>query len=141
MISEIIPLGVLFNVFNNLANKTLQKKIARQFGVALPVFTSWILILSNLRNLCGHHARIWNKEIPIIAHNLNHPVYPWINTTVTDMKRLYFRLCIIKYLLFTVSPNNRFTAKLKALLTDYHSIDVRAMGFPANWQSEPLWKA
>lgn len=140
MISEIIPLGVLYNVFNNLKSKNIKKKIAASFGLPLPVFTSWMLLLANLRNLCGHHARLWNKEIPIVSHNLNIPVFSWINPAITDMKRVYFRICIIKYLLFTVSPNNRFTEKLKLLLAEYPTVDIRAMGFPANWESEPLWK-
>jgi abortive infection bacteriophage resistance protein len=139
MISEIIPLGVLCNLFNNLKNKTLLKKIAHLFGVSLPVFSSWILILVNLRNLCGHHARLWNREIPIISHILNKPAFPWIDSSTTDMKRIYFRICIIKYLLFTVSPNNRFTEKLKSLLAEYPTVDIRAMGFPAAWHDEPLW--
>ena len=140
MIAEIIPLGVLCNLYNNLKNKTILKKIARQFGLPLPVFSSWILLLANLRNLCGHHARLWNREIPIISHTLINPVYSWINPAVTDMKRVYFRICIIKYLLFTVSPNNTFTEKLKLLLTEFPTIDIKAMGFPTNWHTEPLWK-
>ena len=139
MIAEIIPLGVLGNLFNNLKNKTILKKIAKQFGLPLPVFSSWILLLVNLRNLCGHHARLWNRQIPIISHMLNNPVFPWINPE-TDMKRVYFRICIIKYLLFSVSPNNTFTQKLKSLLAEFPTIDVRAMGFPSNWQTEPLWQ-
>jgi abortive infection bacteriophage resistance protein len=55
------------------------------------------------------------------------------------MKRIYYRICIIKYLLFTVSPNNTFTQKLKSLLAEYPTIDIRAMGFPAGWHDEPLW--
>jgi len=140
MIAEIIPLGVLCNLFNNLTNKTILKKIAHQFGLPLPVFSSWILLLANLRNLCGHHARLWNRQIPIISHMLHNPVFPWINPAITDMKRIYFRICIIKYLLFSVSPNNRFTQKLKSLLAEFPTIDIRAMGFPANWQNEPLWQ-
>ena len=46
-----------------------------------------------------------------------------------------------KYLLFTVSPNNRFTQKFKSLLAEYPTVDIRAMGFPADWENEPLWKA
>ena len=140
MIAEIIPLGVLCNLFNNLASKTLLKKVAYQFGVPLPVFSSWLLLLSNLRNICGHHARLWNREIPIISHTLNKPVYPWINSATINMKRVYFRLCIIKYLLFTVSPHSTFTQKIKSLLADYPTVDVKAMGFPENWQDEPLWQ-
>jgi abortive infection bacteriophage resistance protein len=140
MIIEIIPLGVLYNVFNNLKRKSIKKKIASCFGISLPAFTSWILILSNLRNLCGHHVRIWNKEISFVATDPQNHTFPWINTVAIDPKRIYFRICIIKYLLFTISPNNTFTQKLKSLFTAYPAIDIRAMGFPANWQDEPLWQ-
>jgi abortive infection bacteriophage resistance protein len=139
MLSEIISLGVLGNLYNNLKNKTLLKKVAHQFGLPLPVFSSWLLLLANLRNLCGHHARLWNREIPVVSHILNNPVHPWINAAATDMKRVYFRICIIKYLLYSVSPNNTFTYKLKILLAAYPTIDTKAMGFPANWENEPLW--
>jgi len=140
MIAEIIPLGVLCNLFNNLTNKTILKKIAHQFGLPLPVFSSWLLLLVNLRNLCGHHARLWNRQIPIISHMLHNPIFPWITPAIADMKRVYFRICIIKYLLFAVSPKNKFTQKLNSLLAEFPTIDVRAMGFPANWQAEPLWQ-
>jgi len=140
MIAEIIPFGVLCKIFNDLKYKSIQKKIANYFALPLPVFSSWTISLVSLRNLCGHHNRTWNKEIPISSHALNNPVYPWINPATTDIKRVYFRICIIKYLLFTVSPNNTFTQKLKSLLAEYPTIDIRAMGFPANWDTEPLWQ-
>jgi abortive infection bacteriophage resistance protein len=33
-----------------------------------------------------------------------------------------------------------FTQKLKDLLAQYPTIDIRAMGFPDDWQNEPLWR-
>ena len=140
MIAEIIPFGVLCKTFNDLKYKSIQKKIANYFALSLPVFSSWIILLVSLRNLCGHHNRTWNKEIPLISHNLNNPAHPWINTATTDMKRIYFRICIVKYMLYTVSPNNTFKQKIVSLLTEYPAIDIHAIGFPENWQSEPLWK-
>ena len=140
MLAEIMPLGVLYNVFNNLKNMNIKKNVANYFGISLPAFNSWMLILSNLRNLCGHHARLWNKEISLVATDPQLHSFPWIDCTKTDAKRIYYRICIIKYLLFTVSPNNRFTQKLKSLLVEYPTVDIRAMGFPADWESEPIWK-
>ncbi|MDR1938730.1 MAG: hypothetical protein LBQ73_09595 [Tannerellaceae bacterium] len=55
------------------------------------------------------------------------------------MKRMYFRICIIKYLLFTVSPHNSFTEKPKSLLAEYPTIDIRAMGFPSDRENKLLW--
>ena len=63
----------------------------------------------------------------------------WI-TLPTDALRIYFNLCIIKYFLNIISPNNDMKAKVDALLSTYPSIDVTAMGFPRGWESEPLWQ-
>jgi abortive infection bacteriophage resistance protein len=140
MISEIIPLGVLCSIFNNIQSMRIKKTVAAQFGLSVPVFSSWILVLALLRNVCCHHNRTWNKDHLVVPANIHSPAFPWISSN-TDMKRIYFRICIIKYLLFTVSPNNTFTQKLKTLMAAYPSIDIRAMGFPTNWQSEALWNA
>jgi abortive infection bacteriophage resistance protein len=140
MISEIIPFGLLCGTYNNLANARLKKIVANYFRLSYPVFSSWIIVLVNLRNRCGHHSRIWNRETSVVPTDLRSPAFPWIDSSTTDAKRIYYRICIIKYLLFTVSPNNRFTDKLKSLLAEYPTIDIKAMGFPANWETEPLWK-
>ena len=46
---------------------------------------------------------------------------------------------MIRYLLFTISPNNKFKDKLKNLIDKYPTIDSNAIGFPTDWESEPLW--
>jgi hypothetical protein len=44
------------------------------------------------------------------------------------------------YMQNTIHPDNDFAQQLKALLAKYPNVDSRAMGFPADWQDEPLWK-
>ena len=34
-----------------------------------------------------------------------------------------------------------FISRFKELLNRYPSIDVRAMGFPINWENEKLWES
>ena len=140
MISEIIPLGVLCGIYNNLKSTGVRKKVAHQFRLSVPVFSSWILALANLRNVCCHHNRTWNKNHLVVPSDLKNPAFPWVATAALDPKRIYFRICIIKYLLFTVSPNNVFAQKLKSLLVEYPTVDACAMGFPSSWQDSPLWK-
>lgn len=53
---------------------------------------------------------------------------------------MYYRICMIRYFLFTVSPNNNFKEKLKTLLAVYPNIDTGAMGFPIGWENEDIWK-
>ena len=64
---------------------------------------------------------------------------PWITIPV-NQKKVYFSLCIIKYFLDIISPNNDLRAKIDALLAEYPSIDITAMGFPGGWENEPLWR-
>ena len=60
--------------------------------------------------------------------------------TSMDKKRIYYRLCIIRYFLSSISPNNNFNEKLLELLTNFPSVDIAAMGFNKEWKDEDLWK-
>ncbi len=63
----------------------------------------------------------------------------WISIQVDEL-RIYFNLCIIKYFLNIISPNNDFSQKLDELLGRFPEIDISAMGFPKEWRQEPLWR-
>ena len=140
MITEIIPFGSLTHIYMNLKDKGQKKKIAQHFGLQAPVFASWLIVLGGLRNICCHHARMWNRELPISPTEPRQMKFGWIDSSRTDKRRMYYRICMIRYFLFTVSPNNTFRDKLKALLAAYPNMDVRAMGFPAGWENEDIWK-
>ncbi|MBQ2922290.1 MAG: Abi family protein [Tyzzerella sp.] len=141
MIAEILPLGNLCHIFMNLMSPKAKKKVAKYFGLQEPAFTSWMLVLGNLRNMCCHHTRTWNRELAINTANPQITAFPWIDIRKTNPKRIYYRICMIQYLLFTVSPNNKFMDKLKRLIDKYPTVDIAAVGFPTDWEDEPLWKA
>jgi abortive infection bacteriophage resistance protein len=63
----------------------------------------------------------------------------WISLP-TDPLRIYFNLCIIKYFLDVISPQNDMKVKIDTLLANYPDIDTAAMGFPRNWEQESLWQ-
>ncbi len=62
----------------------------------------------------------------------------WISLH-TDPLRIYFNLCIIKYFLDVISPQNDMKIKIDTLLANYPDIDIAAMGFPQGWENEPVW--
>lgn len=47
---------------------------------------------------------------------------------------------MIAYLLCTIESGNNFKAELKALFAEYPNIDLLAMGFPSDWEKEPIWR-
>ena len=139
MLAEILPFGYITNIFCNLKDKKLKKKVSQQFGLQVPPFESWMTKLYLTRNDCAHHARVWNKRNTMNPTIPNRMTRPWI-TLSTDPLKVYHDICIIKYLLDVVSPNNDMLAKLRWLFVDFPEIDLAAMGFPKGWEIEPIWQ-
>lgn len=82
------------------------------------VFESWLTTLTLVRNSCCHHSRVWNKVnfiLPMMPRRISHP---WITLPV-DPHRTYFNICVIKYFLGVISPNNDMLAKLRRLFVDF----------------------
>ena len=139
ILAEVLPFGVLTNIFSNIKVSRIKKMIAHKFGLQTSPFESWLTIIALTRNSCCHHARVWNKQNTIRPMMPNRVAGCWITLT-TDALRIYFNLCIIKYFLNTISPQNDMRNKIESLLRDYPNIDIAAMGFPRNWMNEPLWQ-
>ena len=139
ILAEVLPFGVITNIFSNIKVARIKKSIAHRFGLQVAPFESWLTIVTLTRNYCCHHARVWNKQNTIRPMLPNRIAGNWI-TLPTDTLRIYFDLCIIKYFLNIISPNNDMKAKLSVLLSAFPSVDGNAMGFPHGWENEPLWE-
>lgn len=137
MISEILPFGSITWIFRNLSSAH-KKAVAKKFYLHAPVLESWMNVIALTRNSCCHHARVWNKVNSIIPNDMSGMTRPWIDSA-TDKRRTYYNICIIKYFLDIISPNNDFKDKLLALFASFREIDLKAMGFNSDWETEPLW--
>ena len=140
MTAELMSFGQLFT-FYRFMHVEEKKKIAKLFGIFTPVFESWLHTLHYVRNACAHHARLWNREIPIrpkIPDVRHQP--DWHSPVTVDNTRVYAILSILKYLLGHIAPEIEWKAMLLELLSDYVSIPIGHMGFPENWFESNLWK-
>lgn len=43
-------------------DKRVKKKIAKNLGLQAGVLESWLKTFNDVRNVCAHHRRLWNKE-------------------------------------------------------------------------------
>lgn len=139
ILAEILPFGVMTGIYANIKDKGIKKRISQYFGLQIKPFESWLTIITLTRNACCHHARVWNKKNTIRAMMPNKMKRPWI-TKPTDILRSYFNLCIIKYFVDIISPNNHLKQNLLDLFAKFPNIDIHAMGFPIDWEKEPLWQ-
>ena len=139
MLTEILPFGVITNIYSNIKNKKIKKRIAQSFGLQVAPFESWLTIITVTRNSCCHHARVWNRVFSIRATMPIRMSRPWI-TLPTDPLKVYFDMCIIKYFLDIISPNNDMLDKMNRLFFTFPEVDMVALGFPSGWENEPLWQ-
>ena len=137
IIAEVLSFGVITWIYRILPG-SYKKAIARKFYLQVPVLESWMNVIALTRNSCCHHARVWNKVNSIVPARVLDMRRPWIDPT-SDKRRIYYNICIIKYFLDIISPNNDFKNKILTLLSEFPEIDVRAMGFNQDWVDEPLW--
>ena len=137
---ETTSFGALSCLYSILKSGKDKKSIAKLFGLPDKVFESWLHSLVYIRNICAHHSRLWNRQIGIKPLYPRHSANVWINTDGVSNKRLYYILSIIIYFLNVINPKHTFKQKLENLFLKYSNVDRAAMGFPANWDSEPLWK-
>ena len=67
------------------------------------------------------------------------PLNQWLNNTSVHNNRAYYILSIIVYLLQSLDNGHTLVKDFKELLKKYDNIYPGAMGFPPDWQKEPLW--
>ena len=135
--------GSLSKLYGNLKNTINSKDlIAIEFGAVNHTYLpSWLQSIAQIRNYCAHHSRLWNKNLPGTPKLLSNPPFSWLEDVPKqhEFQRLYIHLCIMKYMLNTILPNNDFSEKLVDLFKKYPNVDPNALGMKNNWKDEPLW--
>jgi abortive infection bacteriophage resistance protein len=137
---EVMSFGQLFTFFRYL-NRKEKQEIAYEFHLYPPVMESWLNTLNFVRNACAHHARLWNRELPIrpvIPDERHHP--EWYNPVTFSNGRIFAVLTLLRYLLGFITPAQAWQEQLGQLLREYPEIPIQSMGFPENWCECPIWK-
>ncbi len=138
---EVVSFGTLSKLFENFGDKHVKKVIAREFYLPQHLYLeSWIKCIAVLRNCIAHHSRIWNRKFPLKPQMPLKLNGMWIDCSNIERAKLYAQLCCLAYLQNQIHPDNDFKQQLKSLLQAHPNVDVAAMGFPAGWEKEPLWK-
>jgi abortive infection bacteriophage resistance protein len=139
VIFEILSMGQFSILYSITARSPSRKAIADYFGVKEPVLTTWLHTLVYVRNICAHHARLWNKELRIPVKLPKKTANTWLADSDITNRKVYIVLAIIAYLLDTITPHHTFRQKIKDLVMKYPNTDIAAMGFPQNWLADSFW--
>ncbi|MBF0097886.1 MAG: Abi family protein [Magnetococcales bacterium] len=139
-VCEIMMLGSLSRWYANLAKSSDRNAIAKLYGMDETNLVSFVHHLSTVRNICAHHARLWNKKFTFqwklpgkSPKNIN------INFNNEHPRKIYNTLVMLAYLMDVITPGHIWRKRLHHIM-DIHRIDPEAMGFPNNFLDLPIWK-
>lgn len=140
---EVTYFNHLSRICTGLKNRADINGIASYFALPPQTFCSWLHAINYLRNLCAHHARVWNRDMNIIPEKLLFSKsLDWIsNPDTVQRSKAYYFFCMLNYLLQTANPTSPFKQRLIDLLEEYRDVvSLNAMGFPNNWKDEKIWE-
>lgn len=141
---EVVSFTTLSKLYANLLPAVKSKDlIAKDLNTVNHTYLqSWLQSIAQIRNICAHHGRLWNKNLPGRPKLLSRPPAAWLVHVppVTEHHKLYVHLCCMKYMLDVVDPANHFSSKLTSLLVRYPTVDARALGMRSDWRTELLWR-
>lgn len=154
MAMELLTFKEVSILLENLRLPEDTQRIERHFGWKMPVLTSWFRNLSDLRNVCAHHGRVWNREFgrfprvpkkvptlwPAIPSRIETGSHEHPEQRLDPRRRLYLQLVVIESLMQVVSPGSQWAERLVTLLDHYPQISRPHMGFPGHWDTEPYWQ-
>lgn len=148
MMIEMLTWGDLSHLYSGLTSNQYKKEIAQNLGLNLEILESCIKSFQDIRNICAHHSRLWNKEhgrsIKIPKSN----AVKWLkndivlsNSAINYNKRTYIVLVAMQTVLYEISPNSTWGKRLKTLIEDHPFISASKanMGMPDLWYNDPFW--
>ncbi|MDR6789111.1 abortive infection bacteriophage resistance protein [Sphingomonas sp. BE138] len=143
MVAEMMSFGQLSRWYSLLVDPRLRTAIAQPFGLREQQFVSIVKHLVDVRNICAHHGRLWNRgfrsppQLPRRPRELGASLDD--STAGNAAGKLYNTLVLLLHLVAAIDPGAEWRAELVNVLSAHPNGDLGTMGFPANWRSRPYW--
>lgn len=128
MLGEVLSMGNWSKAFGMLADRADQKPVAEAFHTSPPELISWIHALTNLRNTCAHHSRLWDRRFntcPSMKGNLK--------SVIDSNDRLFAQIATVIYCLRSVEPKSGWLSRITDLFQKHPVLSLAPMGFPNDW--------
>lgn len=154
VVTEILDFGHLSVLYQGLTRKdrdeiaeSLQVCDRRGHGNGRAL-ANWMRALTYLRNVCAHHARLWNRNLDLQiapSHLLDIPPLAHLHHVGNiPIARLFGPLCVVAFMLNQITPADGTIAGIAGLIAkDLPPTGRRPteMGFPADWELRLLQSA
>ena len=138
MVAELMSMGSLLTFFRGVS-PDLKRKVATTFELPDEVMLSWLRSLNGARNICAHHARLWNRVLGYPPLLPSAKYLDWHGGFKIPNDRSGVLLMMCRHLLKTITPTRRWHERVEGLFDEYEEIPVKSMGMLESWRSHPVW--
>jgi abortive infection bacteriophage resistance protein len=118
--------------------------ICLHFGVQQSaIFSSWLMAIGSVRNICAHHERLWNRDLLYQPKRSNDAFFARASQSGDTWHRVYGVALVLAYLDQTINSQSTWGSRLADHLRALPSIpgvSASAMGLANNWDSHPAWQ-
>lgn len=127
---EVASFGTLSKMYNNLLNKDKNEIANIYYNAKGEYVRTWLHALSNIRNICAHYGRLYNRNLTITPKLFKADKNKGIrNDTV------FANIYILGRLSRDKVEWNHFVTKLSALVEKYEVVNLKYLGFPKEWEA------
>jgi abortive infection bacteriophage resistance protein len=144
---ELWDFGMLSHFVSGMKHPDLVT-LAGAYQLTRPeLLASWIRNINNVRNVCAHHGRLWNRDLtddpkrlkPGEIPALDHVFIPGAATS-----RIYTTGSIIQHFMRQVSPHSSWGTRFKQHIATFPAgpgITLFHAGFRPDWEAQALWSS
>lgn len=136
---EVISFSMISKMFSNLKYE-IQCIISEDFKYSTSFLENILYKLSNMRNLCAHNMRLWNRQI---RPKLSLKSTKFSNLSPDRVGTLLYVLNdILEKLYYDKDFIENWQQEIKTLIDNPPEVpNFRdAISLPENWKEHPLWK-
>lgn len=137
---ELWEFGMLSKFYQGMSVAD-KRAVALKYGISDgSILETWLRSLNFVRNVAAHHSRLFNKNLvdqPKLPKQGEIPKFDHLLGNQEALSRIYVVLCILVYLMRTVSPNSTWFKRLHHLIKAYPTaprMSLSDMGFPVDWE-------
>lgn len=135
IVAEVLTMGTWSKLYPGIREKRYRRQIAKRFEFRHDDFEGWIHELTNLRNHCAHHQRVWNRTLAPRAKNVANYTHRGIepHTPYAKFAMIYAFLC-------SFTNDSSWNRKFYDLVGECPVDIYAASKFPRQWERQPFWR-
>jgi abortive infection bacteriophage resistance protein len=130
--SECLSFGKWSRLYAHL--KVGKTPIASSFSLPVDVMESWLHCLTYLRNVCAHHGLVFGRKFVFPIKTLKREQQHFASN-----RSFYAYGAVIQILLKSIQAKPEWATRLRQHFNNFPHISLATMGFPDQWDTQPLW--